>query len=422
VTATFGEIHQITRRALQNAIVGITDLGLLQTELPIKLGGFGFRDPTKHHTCAYLASRCNAGILDKQSDAVQSDPHLKAMWDTIEEQFDDAAILAHVSDAHHRLALGVKVNEDNGEFELSQEAQVNWFTQPQRLISLRIDYTVLNDILVQTRATLPPQEADKQVAERITLLSPHAGGFLHARPNNSAAGQMEPWEWQTAVRLRLSMDTITHEGHTCTVCKRAPVDKRGRHALCACRHGGDKNRRHNNVCKVIQESLRYTGVQVRTEQHVAGLGRERHADLLVFRPNKSEVVDVAITYAGQTSQECRLVANQNRTTHFADSYSTNHKINLYKNDVEADGRYTFVPIVANHLGGWSTEAYKWLKQLSKDVGQKVADDMVLNSNRHSQTLFTRLSVTIQKANARMISLRRAPDQLNFQFNWLESDI
>ena len=193
------------------------------------------------------------------------------------------------------------------------------------------------------------------------------------------------------------------------------MDGRGRHALCECRSGGGKIRRHNNVARFIERHAKFAGHQVRAEQHVAGVGKERHADLLVFRPNGvTEVVDVAITYGGQTVQQQQTVANNDdHHTYFADTYSHLHKDNKYKAAVEKDKQYTFVPVVANHWGGWSAQAYKWLSKLGAEVNTRVQGEGG-HSHQATTSLFVQLSVAIQKENARMIVMRRSPQDMDME--------
>ena len=98
-------------------------------------------------------------------------------------------------------------------------------------------------------------------------------------------------------------------------------------------------------------------------------------------------------------------AAKGNVTVYADTYSEDIKEKVFKKEVEASGKFRYVPLVANHFGGWSTAARLWIARLGRASSAKASGS--LNNPRGAAYLFTRLSVIIQTSNFWMIDRRRS---------------
>jgi len=418
VSAVFIDIHNHMMDAVRLLLPGISEEELIQCQLPVKLGGLGFRNPSNYHEVAYLSSRCAAAKLD-EIDA-ENDPTLLAIWQTIIQNTDEA-VPALITNHHHQTELKMVEDNDTGNKVIDIDA-IEWWTWSQHQLSLLIDYGCLHWLFTRFTVLYEDDAAQEHHARaRIwCLLAPHCGAFLHARPSRFTGGKMEPAAWLTAVRIRLGMDVSSREGHQCPICNHriSKMDKKGRHALCGCFRGGDKNRRHNRLCDIIAEYVRHAGFQARREHRIPGMGDELPADVLAYFCNTTEVCDIAVTFAGKTLDEIRTMSKLKKpVTYFQDKYATHYKINKYKQKVERDGIHTFVPLVANHYGAWSEDAHEWLSKLARMVREKVNQDSHVLDQKESMALFIRLSVAIQNEQARMIAIRRSPEDYGFIAQW-----
>ena len=106
--------------------------------------------------------------------------------------------------------------------------------------------------------------ANSALPDRASLLSvssPHAGAWLSVIPSPGLNLQLDPLEFQTAIKWWLGMD-VSHSTN-CPYCPSHSLDSLGHHAL-TCKHGVDAVIHHNRLHDVFVESCRRAciGVQV----------------------------------------------------------------------------------------------------------------------------------------------------------------
>lgn len=81
----------------------------------------------------------------------------------------------------------------------------------------------------------------------------------------------------------------------------------------------------------------------------------------------------------------------------------------------------FVPMIATHLGVWNTEGSKLIKKMAKIASLHICDDPSLDLQEVQSNLvkiyMTRLSVALQRENARMIKWCRS-----YQYFVLENQV
>ena len=185
------------------------------------------------------------------------------------------------------------------------------------------------------------------------------------------------------------------QAHECPACLK-PSDARGYHALTCLKWGGLIHR-HHALANVVAS----TGVSAHHQprREAAVVSGSRPADVLFphWHLGKPLALDFAVTHPQQPSN--RQLAGVATPGSWATEYAKTHK--------EAGARacaavgIDFAPMVVETFGAWSPQALDVLKALAHQysIHQGVPEPIA------RATLFTKLSVTLQRQNARMLLAR-----------------
>ena len=106
-----------------------------------------------------------------------------------------------------------------------------------------------------------------------SLSSPHASAWLSVIPSPGSQSQLEPNEFQIALKWWLGIGVS--KGSTCVYCPNHSLDHLGHHLL-TCKHGGDVVTCHNRLRDILVEYCHlahvHVGCQVEME---SGWGSEK---------------------------------------------------------------------------------------------------------------------------------------------------
>jgi hypothetical protein len=186
----------------------------------------------------------------------------------------------------------------------------------------------------------------------------------------------------------------------------ATLDALGTHALCSCMYGGDKTRRHNAVCDTVEAFGRMAKRSVLREvRGGSGPSKSRPGDVVFLncgRKGTHVYTDVTLTYTGKPSKSYNITAGEDAEGDAKCAAAA--KDIKHKSNVESESRNTFLPLAANHFGGWEARAAQFLKKLGKDASRAYDPRRVT-----SVFLFRELSVRIQNCNYDFVNNRRLPD-------------
>ena len=135
---------------------------------------------------------------------------------------------------------------------------------------------------------------------------------------------------------------------------------------------------------------------------------ERPADWGIpdYRPGRFMAFDVAVT---DPTQQAYVVGASATKSFAAESYAVNVKLAKYSNAL-SDSSLMLTPIVAETFGAWSKASYDFISDLSRWLA---ARDPSSSLSAIRSKLFQRVSVILQRANARMLMSRISTVSYNY---------
>jgi hypothetical protein len=455
VTAALTEVSKANRNAWSSRGVSIDNLQWAQMQLNVSIGGMAARNPATHHFGAFFAATTAAMRLDGWRC---EDAFLQPVVDTINESINpDCSVLVHK--VRHAMDMGLvdflgEPVPDATFVPASLDPGAAHRTQ--RELSLWLDYSDLSrirDTVILTCDDGGNEGTDYKkmhlaLSRLRQLQADHAGDWLFGVPNPEYGTRLTSAEFSTAMRIRLGSPVFVVAGHVCPVCTlscerkkqadaAAPagsppktrrgsgvVDAGGYHALCSCPHGGDSNRRHNAIAKTIADFTTRAGFKTNLEVNVLGINGERPADLQVVggesRSGNDVIIDVAVTHGGQQHKKVYRRINDFAAMSDPDAVAASYaamKDGRYKVGLEIDGaRRTFLPICFSHYGAMNKRAVSYLTSVAKTLGCKSGRrDGVA---RAISSLFTKISVSLQRSNSNMVSRRRSVDVVQSEYRCL----
>lgn len=342
-----------------DTLFGPITLGAMdQARLPLRRGGLGLRAAAEFAFAAYVASVGTSAHLDK--------------WDP------DGAV--------GFLGALARVSSQNGE-TVSYNRATMIMPHSQRLLSEGI----CARLHATLQASLPPKGKQRLLSE--SGFQAHA--WLTATPSRELNQSFAPAEFRTLVRWWLG-EPVYSADRTCPACS-SPCLRDGYHAL-VCAHGGSRIHRHHSISNVLVDFLRSAHLSPTRETLVG----EWRADVFIPHWNVGQplALDVAVTHPLQTSHkpcaEDEPVAGQ-----WAHAYALAHKEPL-RPRVEACG-VSFAPMVVEVYGAWDPNALGVLSAFA----QRFAGHQQAQIGAARRVLFSRLSVSLMRQNARMILARHA---------------
>ena len=242
------------------------------------------------------------------------------------------------------------------------------------------------------------------VAEKARLHSvsgPRASAWVTATPNVGLGLWLAPGDWRAAAQLRLGLP----HGPAGTPCVyrgcHELLDQHGHHAI-TCKRGGDVQRRHHALSRVIHTHATYAGLGASLERGAGFVpgNLRRPADVLVpgWTPDgKAGALDVTVI-----SPQCigNIVRLAGETAGFAAEHAAAKKHRKQDADCATKG-WVCIPLAVETFGAWCVEGEKAVVKLAQHVAARtgVAKSVAVGA------LLSHLSIALQRANAGAIQRR-----------------
>jgi hypothetical protein len=325
-----------------------------QATLSTSRGGLGFRRTADHRSAGYLASVFQCSELDS--------------WDPRDAQDYASAVL----DFNSRVSDDNAIGEDG--------------TPKQRDLSGHIEDAALASLIKSASSVF-------HKARLRSVSSGSAGHWANTVPSRTLGLAFTDAEFIALITWWLGVPMPA--GNVCPTCKKHVVDVHGYHQL-TCRWAGSLGVRHNAIRDTLAKAMRAAGWSVATEVNILPTGQQRAADIL-RRSDMPVAYDVAITHGLQPSYIDDTAASGPTA---ADKYAETHKTSKYKARAAKEG-VNFVPLVCDAHGNWTSQALLVFKEVTRDIAARVG----CTPGRQLQHLLQRLSVLLQRANARALLLR-----------------
>jgi hypothetical protein len=341
-----------------------------QLSLSVSNGGMGLRKVSDHHPAAFFASirACLASVrLSTKLVGLRS---VKLM--TIAEQQISSLISSELVSLRTQAAISDALDKASA----------------QRLF----DSSSLSD-----RARL------------LSSSAPHAGDFLLCPPIAHQGLKLSPNEWCFAVAYKLGLQVLPSPVSCSANGCNAVMDCQGLHAM-RCGTEGDRVVRHNNLRNFFfKECQKALVAPVLEPTNLVRNCGERPADWGIpdFRPGRFMAFDVAIT---DPTQQAYVVGASSTKSFAADSYAVNVKMAKYSHALSTDPSLMLTPIVAETFGAWNKASYDFIADLSRWLA---ARDPSSSLSAIRSKLFQRVSVILQRANARMLMSRISTISYNY---------
>lgn len=337
----------------------ITPDAYTQLSLNVSNGGLGLRKVSDHHPAAFLASiRACLPIVRELTGLVG---------------VRSAGAMARAEALLQPYALDLS--------KLHTQAD----------ISAAMDGFVLNRLLQAS--------SEVNCARLLSSASPHAGDFLFAPPIPGLGLKLLPVEWSLAVAYKLGLELLPEASVCSSNGCHAIMDPQALHApRCGCQ--GDRIRRHNLLRNFFfKECERALMEPVLEPPNLVRNSGEKPADWGIpdLRPGVFQAYDVAVT---DPTQSALLPASSVTRAAAAESYAE-AKFRKYSVALQ-DGSLRLTPVVLETFGAFSKSAAEFVSDLARWIA---ARDPSSSASLVRSRLFQRVSVILQRANARMIASR-----------------
>lgn len=345
-----------------------------------KLPGLGIRQCNLHHPAAYSSSLnfCLKSMRILIGNEDLAPPiHLKIAVDLLNTRIDPNKVLALEN------------------------------SQPQKKLSRWIDKKLYSDLLVSS---------DLRSKARLQCLSvPGCNSFLDVLPIDAYGLRLSDDEWSISV-ARLLGSKIFPPGVRCPArsCSK-PIDVFGDHCLlCPCR--GSRILRHNALVNNLVALIRSAKISVVKEPSdvLRNDTKQRPADFLIrdYPIGFNTAFDLAVTSGLQIKY---IDQSSNNGSYAVDHYATSVKQPKYRDAVLKIPNLKFDPVIFECFGGcnYSTDS------LIRYIAKKTQLEKDSSFAQELTWIRQRLSVTLQRHNARMVLSRRNQNQ--FPGYFLEDD-
>lgn len=241
----------------------------------------------------------------------------------------------------------------------------------------------------------------REIARMSSLGLPHSGSFLSVVPSPALGLHLRPAEFIPVLKYRLGIPVYSNDG-PCLACD-ALSDRMGDHAL-GCQKYGDRIARHNLLRDVLYEAAASADLgPSKEEPHLIPGTAARPGDILIRRwcDGKDTALDVTVTSPLAPTN----VAGAAREAGKALVKAFERKMRDTAEACRSQG-LTFLPVAMETLGGLHSTAVGQVKKLGAALARKKGCD----EREPTSQLFSRLSVTLMRGNALMLS-GRMPDTI-----------
>ena len=260
------------------------------------------------------------------------------------------------------------------------------------MASLKVD--LLNQSLLLQQVT---EEGEaREIARMASLGLPHAGSFLSVVPSPSLGLHLRAAEFIPVLKYRLGIPVYSADG-PCPACS-LPSDRMGDHSL-GCAKTGDRIARHNMLRDVLFEAAASADLgPSKEERHLLPGTVARPGDVTIRRwsNGKDGAIDVTVTSPLSPSNVAGAAAQAGASL----AKACQRKVRDTAEACRREG-FVFLPFALETLGGLHTGAVNQVKQLATALARcKGSEEGEVTSQ-----LFGRLSLTLMRGNALMLSTR-----------------
>ena len=365
------EFDCLIRGALSHLLGSpLTDVQWAQASLPVAMGGLGFRSAADHASAAHAVSLLAAqplldGLLGEDSE----EPQLpQPLLDKITAKTGETASVDSLQ--------GIS----------------------QREVSLKVD--LLNQSLLLHHFNEEGEE--REIARMASLGLPHAGSWLSVVPSPALGLHLRAPEFIPVLKYRLGLPILSENG-LCAICSQ-PSDRMGDHAL-GCRTSSDRIARHNMLRDVIFEAAASADLgPTREERQLLPGTSARPGDVMIRRwaSGKDAVIDVTVTGPLAASNVSAAAAEAGAAL----TKACQRKLRETADACRQEG-LVFLPFAMETLGGLHSGAVTQVRQIAATLARSKG----LPEGEVTGQLFGRLSLTLMRGNAQMLSSRCQEDSL-----------
>ena len=277
--------------------------------------------------------------------------------------------------------------------KIGEEASVELLSGvSQKMASLKVD--LLNQSLLLQ--TISERGEVREIARMASLGLPHAGSWLSVVPSPPLGLHLRAPEFIPNLKYRLGIPVYTSDG-PCPVCSK-PSDRMGDHSL-GCSKTGDRIARHNMLRDVIFEAAASADLGPSKEEKNLLPGTiARPGDVTIRRwcNGKDGAIDVTVTGPLSSSNVAGTAAKAGASLEKA----CQRKVRDTAEACRQEG-IVFLPFAIETLGGFHPGAIAQVKQLAAALARCKG----LEEGEVTSQLFGRLSLTLMRSNATMLSSR-----------------
>ena len=342
----------------------LTDVQWSQASLPVAMGGLGLRAAVDHAPVAHATS-----LLAAQ-------PLLDGLLGEDEQEMSLPQLLLD--------AISAKIGEETTVTTLTGVSQKH--------ASLKVD--LQNQSLLQQRIS---EEGEvREIARLASLGLPHAGSWLSVVPSPALGLHLRPAEFIPVVKYRLGVPVYSSAG-LCPACS-CPSDRMGDHSL-GCGKTSDRIARHNMLRDVLFETAASADLAPsREEKYLLPGTVARPGDVTIRRwvNGKDGAIDVTVTGPLCPSNVAGAATNAGASLSKAYERKVRDTAEACRNQ-----GLVFLPFAMETLGGLHSGAVAQVKQLAAVLARCKG----LEEGEVTGQLFGKLSLTLMRGNAQMISSR-----------------
>ena len=356
---------RVTREGLGRVLgVPLGDKTWQQAKLPVSMGGMGLRAAEDQAPAAHAASVLSSQLL---------------VQDLVGPRVDD------------RPALSAQLLAALSESQGAEATEADLVGLTQRMISLKVDEHQLH--------LLQEQVGEDEVREKARLASlslPHSGDWLNCAPLRALGLHLRSAEFVLAAKFRLGLPIFDREG-PCPSCFRLS-DIFGDHALC-CGVGGERISRHNALRDAIYDTAVRAGLGPIKEGRFLLPGADRRpADVLLphWDAGRDGALDVTVVHPFQDATLARAATEPGYPLNFAHD----RKMRGAEADCRQQG-ISFIPLVAESMGGWHSSAEKEVKKLGSALARHTGQP----EGEAISHLWGRLGILLQRGNVALMGNR-----------------
>ena len=338
----------------------------LKASLPTCLGGLGVRRASVHASAAYISSVTQSKQLVAEILG----------WDPTPSR--------HLQTALERLAIAA----GRSDWTSLEEVDVPF---RQRHLSHALDEAVHLELL-----DTAPDTRSKALAMSSAIH--HAGDWLNVIPSSSLGLHLQDWEFRLCLQYWLGLRMV-EDGIRCPVCQRN-ADSFGDHQV-GCGGNGDRIHRHDSLRDAFYSAAQSAALAPRREVPSLIPGSSsRPAD--IYLPHWKRGLPAALDVTVISSLQQLTIVGASTTQGHALAVGEERKLTAHAEACRSVG-VTFIPLVAESIGGWSD----WAEETIRDIGRLQGQRLGIPPAEATSHLFQRLAICLWRGNA-ALWIRRMP--------------